>query len=189
MSKIHLFFLSLFLFLGTNIASAQFIGDEEPEYATKDTILNFADRLVFGGSFGLIFGTYSYVNISPVVGYRINNYLTAGVGGIYEYIKDRNFYYTYESTIFGGKVFANVLLFDYVILYAENNMLSLQRKYFDAINNYPSTGRFFLNVPWIGAGVNYGQNGRGAYMMILFNLNQSINSPYPPYEYRFGFYF
>ncbi len=38
------------------------------------------NKLFFGGNFGLSFGDYTIVNVSPQLGYRFNNYLAAGAG-------------------------------------------------------------------------------------------------------------
>jgi len=188
MSSIKKNILLLFLVLISLLSSAQFIDDEEPEYAKKDT-LNFKNRLIFGGNLGIVFGSYTYINISPIIGYKLKPEFAAGIGLIYEYVSDKRYRPYYETTIFGGKLFAQYVLFDYVILYAENNTLSLERKYYDRVHNYPETGRFMLNVPWIGGGI-YQKSGRGGmYFMILFNLNNSTNSPYSTYEYRMGFNF
>ncbi len=170
------------------LSTAQFIDDEEPEYAKNDTS-NFKDKLIFGGNVGIVFGSYTYVNISPIVGYKIKPEFSAGLGVIYEYVNDKTYKPYYKTTIYGAKLFAQYVLFDYVILYAENNSLSLESKYYDRIHNYPEKGRFILNVPWIGGGV-YQKSGRGGmYLMVLFNLNNTTNSPYPSYEYRMGFNF
>jgi len=185
--KRYLFLLSL-LFISL-ISSAQFIDDEEPEYAEEKEVPKFTDNLFFGGNIGLVFGSYTYINLSPIIGYRITDKFSAGTGFIYEYVKDNRYIPTYETTIYGGKFFAQYVLFDYVILYAEDNIISLEKKYYDVIHNFPSNGRFVLNVPWIGGGI-YQQAGKGGmYFMILFNLNNSTNSPYSSYEYRLGFNF
>jgi hypothetical protein len=168
---------------------AQFIEDEEPEYAS-DTLPKLRDKLFFGGNIGLTFGSYTYINVSPIIGYRIFPQLSGGVGVIFEYMKDNRYAnYSFETTIYGGKIFLQSVLFKYLILYVEDNILSLERKYYDAVHNYPNDGRFTLNVPWIGGGF-YQKAGRGGmYFMILFNLNNSSNSPYSSYEYRIGFNF
>ncbi len=62
----------------------------------------FSDRLVFGGDIGLSVGNYTYVNVSPAVGYRITDRLTAGLGPIYIYQSDK--YYDYESSMYGVKL-------------------------------------------------------------------------------------
>lgn len=181
-------FFFLFLAFTVIVANAQFINDEEPEYA-EDNIPKLRDKLFFGGNLGLTFGQFSYVNISPIVGYKIKPNFSAGVGIIYEYFSDQRYQPYYSTTIFGGKLFAQSVLFDYLILYAENNTLSLECKHFDVVNNYPNDGRFMIQVPWVGAGF-YQKAGRGGmYFMILFNLNTSANSPYPAYDYRIGINF
>ena len=181
-------FIIIFLVLPFTV-SAQFIADEEPEYAS-DTIPKFTDKLFFGGNLGLMFGSYTYINISPIVGYQVKPSLAVGVGVVYEYVKDNRFVnYNFETTIWGGKLFVQTVVLDFLILYAENNFLSLERQYYDAKNNYPETGRFFLNVPWVGGGIFQKAGNGGVYLMILFNLNTSMNSPYSDYEFRIGINF
>lgn len=181
--------LIILFFVTSFIASAQFIDDEEPEYAT-DTIPKFTDKLFFGGNLGLMFGSYTYVNISPMVGYQVHPSLSVGVGAVYEYIKDTRYQnYSFETTIWGGKIFAQTIVLDYLILYAENNFLSLERKYYQKTQKYPETGRYFLNVPWVGGGVYQKAGKGGMYFMILFNLNTSMDSPYSDYEFRIGINF
>ena len=171
------------------VASAQFIDDEEPEYAEKKEVPKFTDHLFFGGNLGLVFGSYTYINISPIIGYKITDDFSAGTGFIYEYVRDTRYRPYYETTIYGGKFFTQYVLFDYVILYAEDNILSLESKYYDVIHNYPDDGRFVLNVPWVGGGIYQKAGKGGMYFMILFNLNSGPNSPYSTYEYRLGFNF
>ena len=38
------------------------------------------DKLFAGGSFGLAFGRYTLINLSPQIGYRFNRYLSSGLG-------------------------------------------------------------------------------------------------------------
>jgi len=41
---------------------------------------SFADRLVFGGGIGFGFGTFSFINVNPQIGYRITDKFMAGTG-------------------------------------------------------------------------------------------------------------
>src|SRR5687767_1339338 len=38
------------------------------------------DKVFIGGNFGLSFGDFTLINVSPQLGYRFNNVLAAGVG-------------------------------------------------------------------------------------------------------------
>lgn len=183
-----LIFLASLLFI-TVTSSAQFIEEDETS-SSNDSEAKFSDKLFFGGNLGFVFGNYTYINISPIIGYKITKELSAGTGIIYEYFSDKRIPgYYYQTSIYGGKVFAQSVLFERVILYAENNFLSLERQYFDYSNSYPKDGRFMINVPWIGGGLYQEYSNGGLYFMLLFNLNSSSNSPYPAYEYRMGINF
>src|SRR5688572_11858407 len=69
---------------------------------------NFSDRLFFGGNFGLQFGSYTYVDISPMVGYKITERLAAGVGATYIYysVDDHVYNLNYKTHIYGGSIFS-----------------------------------------------------------------------------------
>jgi long-subunit fatty acid transport protein len=61
----------------------------------EENINGFQKSKVFGGgNFGLSFGRYTFVNLSPQVGYRFNKYVAAGLGInlIYASQKDRDIY-------------------------------------------------------------------------------------------------
>lgn len=188
MKRNILLYSLLLIFLST---SAQFIEDESTEDSTsQNEEAKFSDKLFFGGNLGLMFGSVTNVNISPTVGYRITPELGVGIGPIYEFYSDKREYVTHFSTsIYGGKIFAQSLLFETVILYFENNLISLENKHFNNSQNAPETGRYLTNVPWIGGGYYQVIGNGGVFAMVLFNLNQNRNSPYPPYEIRLGINF
>ena len=71
--------LILISVFGQKTASAQSKNQREKE--------SFADKLVYGGSFGLQFGSLTLVDVSPVIGYRITEKLEAGLGFTYKYYK------------------------------------------------------------------------------------------------------
>ena len=59
------------LVLSCNFLFAQ--DDEETQGFQKD-------RLFAGGNFGLSFGRYTLINLSPQIGYRFNRFLSSGIG-------------------------------------------------------------------------------------------------------------
>jgi hypothetical protein len=80
---------------------AQVEEDDDDEYVTKPKIEREADKkgstgnenpeadrkFFFGGDFGLSFGDFTFVNLSPRVGYRINQNTFAGGSIRYTYLR------------------------------------------------------------------------------------------------------
>lgn len=64
----------------------------------------FVDKLVYGGNLGLNFGTFTYIEAAPRVGYKVTNWFVPGVGLSYQYLGNRFGNYS----IVGGSAFARV---------------------------------------------------------------------------------
>ena len=149
-----------------------------------------SDRIFFGGDFALMFGTLNYIEISPRIGYRLSDELSAGVGVIYKHISSRNYYSTvsFSTSIFGGNMFANYMITENIYPHIEFEVLSLERKYFDYIGGFPENGRYFYESLFVGAGYKY-PIGANTFITttFLYNLNHTSNSPYDsPYVWRVG---
>ena len=65
-------------------------------------------KLFFGGNLGLAFGTYTIINVSPLVGYRFTHVFAAGVGVNYSYYGYDDGYYTYKQSYVGMSIFGRV---------------------------------------------------------------------------------
>ena len=52
----------------------------------------FTQRIVAGGGLSLSLGTYTSISVSPVVGYRITDNFSAGVGFGYQYLKAKDYF-------------------------------------------------------------------------------------------------
>src|SRR2546423_8304705 len=50
------------------------------------------DKLFVGGNFGLTFGDYTLINITPLVGYRFNHWSAAGIGLNAQYLSVKERY-------------------------------------------------------------------------------------------------
>jgi hypothetical protein len=148
------------------------------------------DRIYFGGNFGLQFGTYTHIEASPIVGYMINNKLSAGAGVIYQYFRIRGNSQVgdYETNIYGGKLFGRYNFSSQLFGYTEYENINL-----DVIFNTPSgyeLGRAWVPAYFIGGG--YFQpigNRAGFTVMALYNiLHNPARSPYnSPFVLRMGF--
>ncbi|NVK05188.1 MAG: hypothetical protein HWD92_10205 [Flavobacteriia bacterium] len=76
---------------------------------------SFAQRLVYGGNLQLSFGSFTVIEVSPRVGYRITEDLIGGLGANFMYIRyGENFFYngspSLDYTIWGGNTFASYSL-------------------------------------------------------------------------------
>jgi len=177
-----IFFIGLFLgALSIKNVSAQKYVDESS---------SFIDRLYFGGNFGLQFGTFTHIEASPIVGYMINDKLSAGVGVVYQYFRVRggNRVADYETNIYGGKLFGRYNFSQQLFGYSEYENINLDVIY-NTSNGY-ELGRAWVPAFFIGGG--YFQpigNRAGFTVMALYNvLHNPVRSPYnSPFVLRVGF--
>jgi hypothetical protein len=161
------------------------------------------DRIFFGGNFGLQFGTVTNIEISPLAGIYLTPRLAVGPGIRYEYFRS-NYpgYVPYETHIYGGTVFSRYMVIKDlsegiglglnfgIFGHAEYEMLSLESRYFKIGAPPDESGRFNLHSVLVGGGI-YQPIGRrsGFLVMVLWNLNETANSPYSNPIFRIGFNF
>ncbi len=159
------------------------------KYVTEES--TFAERIYLGGNFGLQIGTnLTQIEISPAVGYMINNKASAGVGIIYQYFKaqiqTQSRLYEIKTNIYGGKLFGRYNITDFLFGYAEYEHINL-----DAVNlNSNEVERAWVPGMFVGAGYFQAIGRRsGVNLMLLYNLTYDpIRSPYnSPFLLRLGF--
>lgn len=146
--------------------------------------ISLLDKMYFGGNFSLSFGTYTYVSISPLVGYRINSRLSAGMMLSYVYYKYK--YSPYSANIYGFTPFTRFYVTEEIYLYGELGLLNSNRIVYDG-----TTERVWTAFPALGGGytIRFGERG-GFTVSALYNFN--YNSPaslYGPLIIRTGFFF
>ena len=117
-----------------------------------------SERLFFGGSFGLQFGTVTYIDVSPIIGLWVLPRVAIAGGPGFTYYKNK--YYDEEMTIYGGRFYTQYLLLENV-----NNVLpiGLNTGIFlhleDELSQYRITspsyasGNFFANNVLLGGGI------------------------------------
>lgn len=170
LTKVQFFFVLIF---STLLSHAQIISNKESESKEQSDSADFKEKIFFEGNFNAAFYTYSYIEISPIIGYRFNKNLSGGIGPVY-----CGFDF-FKGNAYGGRGMARLFLFDDFFINAELQMLSLQKKYFDRINNYPEHGRFLDENIFIGIGYKYPIYGYSySYFVIMYNLDHDSNSFY-----------
>ena len=81
--------------------------DKQNEKEDKEKV-PFIDKLFFGGNFGANFGRWTFVDVSPMIGYRVTPKFSVGVGGTYQYQNDRDF--DISQSVYGGRLFSRYTL-------------------------------------------------------------------------------
>jgi len=148
---------------------------------------DWKDRIYFGGNLGFQFGTITNVEVSPIVGYRINERLSAGLGVTYIYYKiDFDNRPDFETNIYGGRLFGRYRITDQIFAQAEYESLNLE--FFDI--NDGRVKREWVPGLFVGGGFfqPIGKNA-GFSIMALYNLIfDEQRSPYnDPLVLRIGF--
>jgi hypothetical protein len=141
----------------------------------------FLDRVFIGGNLGLQFGTVTFAEISPLVGYRFTDKIQGGVGVTYQYYHYQDKFYDLKTNVYGGRVFGRYFFTANLFGHAEYEYLNLE-----AFDFYP---RRRVDVESFLAGGGYIQRfGRnsGIVAMILYNFTESVYTPYSNPIIRIG---
>ncbi|WP_123864761.1 hypothetical protein [Chitinophaga barathri] len=174
-------FLAVILVVCAQVASAQ--------YYKTDTVRGFdPSRLMVGGSFGMGFGDYTLVNISPIIGYRFTPMFAGGLALnaqlSWEKLRD------YDGEIFarnnynmlGGGLWGRFYPIPQLFLQAQPEYNSITEKYRDYRNDPVVTVKSRYGAPSLLLGGGYAQPigmGNSAFViMILYDVLQDENSPY-----------
>lgn len=177
-----IFFL---LFINTSLLSAQ-----------RKDIPPLRDRLFYGGSFGLQFGSVTDIQLSPVIGIWILPRIGIAAGPTYRFYKN----YFIKTDIYGGRSYAELVLVQDlnnivplgintgIFLHLEDELLSLKSS---SWKNPPYTSdRFYLNTVLAGAGISQPMGRRSSFnFMFLWALNDSYYNLYSTPEIRIAFIF
>ena len=163
-------FLVFFMLLGL---SSFVLAQNSNEINENST---FKDRVFVGGGFGLNFGNITFISVSPVVGYRLTNKLSTGVGVNYRYRNDKRFTPDLKTSDYGGNVFGRYNVADPFFIQAELEYLD-----FEIPTSPTESFRRDFTSFLAGGGVSQPLGGKAAFtLMALYNLSytSSANSPY-----------
>jgi hypothetical protein len=153
------------------------------------------ERLFFGGNFALQFGTYTNIEIDPIIGFWILPRLAVAAGPTYIFYKFDNV----RTDIYGGRCYVQYVLFrdidrfiplgvhSSIILHVEDEVLSLD----SGLSNSPiESDRFTINTLLGGFGLSQQIGRRGSVnLMVLWTLSDSGYQIYSNPEIRIGFTF
>ena len=142
------------------------------------------DKLFVGGNFGLSFGNYTFINISPQFGYHFSKVFAAGIGINGQYVNDKTYVDEQrKSTIIGLNVFGRVYPIQHVMLQVqpEANYRFGSGKYYNYNTNawVKYTDDAMIVPSLLAGGGAVLPTGRGAMIIsVMYDVIQDINSPY-----------
>jgi len=174
-------FISLILF--TLLSSVQvFSQDTIPKKRPIPRESAFSwDKFFVGGNLGLQFGTVTFIDISPLIGYRFTEKFSAGTGITYRYYSYNDKTYNFSTSVYGGRVFGRYFILENLFAHTEYESLSLER--FDLRNK-----RIIVNSLLAGGGYRQALGERSFIeLLALWNFNESVYSPYTNPIIRVGF--
>ncbi|MFZ0473694.1 MAG: hypothetical protein WAL94_13850 [Bacteroidales bacterium] len=157
------------------------------------------ERLFFGGYFGLQFGDYTNIEVSPTIGVWVLPRVAIAAGPSFQYYATPYI----ETTIYGGTSYVQLMLLRdlnnilpvgiHLGIYgqAEYEGQSLDNSYVSYISGSPdSEGRMYSDAFLLGAGISQPLGGRASInLSFLWALNQPEYYLYDSPEIRVSFQF
>ena len=146
----------------------------------------FSSHIFIGGGFGMSFGSVSYIEAAPLIGYQITERLSGGASLLYRYKNDKRFNPNLKTSDYGASAFGRFLVHRPFVLHAEYEYLS-----YEFVNADLSTTRTGFNSFLGGGGITQPIGGRAALFVLgLYNFtysSTSVNTPYnDPWMFRVG---
>jgi hypothetical protein len=149
---------------------------------TKGEVPPLRERLFYGGSLGLQFGSVTDIDISPIIGLWLLPRLNIAAGPKYRFYKDP----IDRTDIYGVRAYAqfffikdlnNIIPLNVHLgffLHAEDELLSLQSAFWQAPPNV--TERIYRNTALAGVGISEPIGMRASInIMVLWPLNDSFS--------------
>jgi len=135
------------------------------------------ERLYFGGYCNLSFGKYTLIGLEPMVGFSLTKRLSVGAKIRYDYISDKRYSETYNSSNYGGSLFSRFRL-KRIYLHAE--YAGYNYKLYNELGN---SHREWIPFLFVGAGFSQRLGGRTSLnAQILFDVLHDEGSPYKNWE-------
>ena len=114
------------------------------------------------------------MDISTIVGYKLTDRLVPGIGFTYRYMSWRiPGYQPVRANFYGASVWTRFYVIPQIFAHVE----------YEALNGewspYSRPGyRYFLATPFVGGGYSQGNGLMSSYIMLLYIVNYSYDSPY-----------
>lgn len=185
------FFLLFFLLQFANSLHAQTdsvyygIPKKDTTKIKKHKNKDWMKKITYGGNFALSFGTYTYINISPAIGYNVSKKLNMGVGVIYNYfsINYGSQYGRISETVYGTRVYARYMITPSLFALGQYDR-SLQPDFY----SFTPNKKAWVDYVMVGGGYRQSLgNKAGLVASIMYNLTPNNLSIYSNPYIQIGF--
>ena len=135
-------------------------------------------KIYFGGYMNFSLGSYAMIGIEPMVGYKVLPFLSLGLKLRYEYISDKRYTEEYNTSNYGGSLFARLTSKRRIYLHAEYAGYN-----YELYDESGELGREWIPYLFLGGGYSQPLGGRTSLnAQILFDVLQDDRSPYKNWE-------
>ncbi|TAE00817.1 MAG: hypothetical protein EAZ97_04865 [Bacteroidetes bacterium] len=163
----------------------------------SDAPPNWKDNVFFGGNFWVQIAAGSvgttFIDISPLVGYKLSPNFRAGAGVTYRYLSQTIFPYpSYTASIYGGRAFMQYYPAPTLFGHIEFESLNARVPTLAGSGTFLEMGREFIPSLLVGGGYTQSMGAKlGLNLTILYNvMYDNLKSPYiypSPWVIRMGF--
>jgi hypothetical protein len=149
-----------------------------PAAAAKPAAAPKPKRLYVGGGLGLAFGDVTYVEVSPLLGYKVAPRVTIGGSLVYRYRSDDRYGDTLTTSDYGASGFVRGDLYQGFFVQGEYEYLNYE---FPVTSG--TTQRDGIESVLVGPGFSNPIGGNGSfYFAALYNLSYDSNDLNSPYD-------
>jgi outer membrane protein assembly factor BamA len=160
------------------------VSQGQPTAMSAPAPSHLKDRLYFGGNVGLQFGNQTVIGLNPIIGYKVTERFSSGVGLKYQYYRYKEAGFSYETNTYGGSVFGRYNVYNGLFAYSEYEILNMEVYE----NQIQSPLRRNVDSWFVGGGYSQPLGARSSvFIMVLYNLTESYYTPYSNPLFRMGF--
>ena len=155
----------------------------------------FAQRIIWGGELAVSLGDYTNLGISPVLGYRITDNFSAGIGMGYQYYRYKDFftvhnnatqqdeYWDLKANFFSPSIWARYIVWRNLFVHAEGeyNFMSFKQPVIDGNTGgiISQTTRYQVPSVLIGPGYRLPMGEKASInFSLLYDVLQDEYSPH-----------
>jgi hypothetical protein len=131
-----------------------------------------------GGGIGVGFGDVSYIDVSPFVGYQVNDKLSVGAGVLWQHRRDDRYSKTLTTDNYGANLFARYTVYGPLFLQGEYEYLDYEFYRTDLTTDRKTANSFFA-----GGGIAQPIGAKASlFFLAMYNLTYSSYDDPKPYD-------